>query len=431
MFCNFNEKIYALSERYGRKWNIDLKYFVKNGLWTLIKQLFGGVSGLILSIAFARLSTKEIFGQYQLIISILSVVSVISIPGLNIAVARSAARGNDGDYKKSVKTSFLWSLFGIPILLMVGLYYYYFDSKIMGLALMISSVFFPLFYAPNTWGGFLTGKSRFDIYTKFSSILAIVNAGVTTLVIFLDSNNLIAIVVSYLSSFTILNVLYYWKSLRLVKNNFQDKETIKYGWFLTLTYNIETVADSINNLIIGIFLSPVHLAIYSVISLLPMRLRNVVKPFFHIAFPKMASGKINIPNMVKKNRQLLYYCTACLLIMGLIYYFLIERVCTIFFGKNYIEYYALAKYFTIFVIISFPLIFLNKYVQANKMNRTILFTGPVFLFFRALLTVIFVYQWHLLGAVLAFNISSLIRLIVAAYSIKLEEKNIGLASKIN
>ncbi len=142
---NIKNKINLFFSSKSKRVGLDLLYFVNNGSWLFLKQLIGGICGLLLSVAFARMTTKEIFGQYQLILSIFSIVSLISIPGLNISVARSVARGNDGDYKNSVKKSFFWSLFGIPVLWITGVFYYLIESHIFGITLMLSGLFFPFF----------------------------------------------------------------------------------------------------------------------------------------------------------------------------------------------------------------------------------------------------------------------------------------------
>lgn len=148
MIQKTQEKIFILSRKYGRKFGLDLPYFVKNGFWVILRQGVGAITGLALSVAFARLATQEVFGQYQFILSILSIVSILSIPGLNTSIIRSAARGCDGDYKEVVRVSFIWSLLGVPALLIIGGYYYIYQSHPLGIALMISSIFFRFFTLP-------------------------------------------------------------------------------------------------------------------------------------------------------------------------------------------------------------------------------------------------------------------------------------------
>lgn len=412
MFSDTKSKINLFFFNKGKKIGVDLPYFVNNGFWLVLKQLVGSICGLSLSIAFARLTTKDIFGQYQLILSIFSMVSIISIPGLNISVARSVARGNDGDYRDSVRKSFFWSLFGIPALWIIGIYYYLHISQVFGITLIVSGFFFPFLYSTNTWGGFLMGKSKFDAYTKFDIILEITNLFLMSLMIYLKPDSLLTIAITYFSIYSFFNGLFYFKTLSFVGNNKKSPDTIKYGWFLTFNYNIELIAESINKVIIGVFLSPSLLAAYTIVSLVPVKFRNVFKPFLNILFPKMTSDRVDIVEKIKMNKIFFYFLFIGIIAIGLVYFFLIDELNLLLFGENYADFYHYAKYFVISMVLNFPVLVLTKYIQAKKMEKAIFYTGPVFLALRTVLTVIFIYFWSILGAVIAFNVGSIIRFIM-------------------
>lgn len=134
---------------YSKRYQIDLAYVIKNEFWVYLRLGTSLITGLAVSVVFARLASKEVFGQFNFILAILAIVSIASMPGLNAAILRSTARGNEGNYKQAVNKRFLWSFLGIPALLAVGAYYYYYDTQIIGICLMISSIFFPLVFAPD------------------------------------------------------------------------------------------------------------------------------------------------------------------------------------------------------------------------------------------------------------------------------------------
>jgi len=345
MIKTIQNKIFILSKKYSQKVGLDLPYFIKNGFWVTFRQGVGIISGLALSIVFARFASQEVFGQYQFILSILSIVSILSIPGLNTSIIQSVTSGHDGDYKKVVKTSFLWSLLGVPILLIIGGYYYVCQSHSLGIVLMISSVFFPFFYAPNTWDSFLQGKSRFDIAAKYSSVQAIINTLATIAVIFFKGSNLILIMITYLISYTFFNWYYYIKSLKYVENTKNDAGVIAYGWFLTKTGILNIIAGNIDRIIVGVFLSQSQLAVYAIGVLLSKQLQNITKSFLSISVPK----------------QIKQYDIS---------------------GKNYLKIFTLS----LFVLILFwlmipsliPLLFSDKYIEAVSLSRISLLFYPIF-----------------------------------------------------
>ena len=71
------------------------------------------------------LLTKEVYGQYQFVLSVLSLASVAALPGMRPAIVRAVAKGFDSTYKAALKLIFKRSLLGsvgILIFTIYGLY---------------------------------------------------------------------------------------------------------------------------------------------------------------------------------------------------------------------------------------------------------------------------------------------------------------------
>ena len=335
-------------EQISKKMEINLEYYLKNSFWMGLRQVIEIIAGLGLFVAFARLATQEVFGQYQFILAILSTISIFSIPGLNASIIQSAARRYEGSYKKAIKISFLWSLLGIPTLLIIGGYYYIYQSHILGSALMLASVFFPFLYAPNTWDAFFIGKERFDLSAKYASIQAIINAIALISILFLFENNLLAIIFVYLISLTIFNVLWFWKSLKYIKNKKEDKETIKYGWFVTKINVIEIISGNFDKILIGVLLTPADLAIYIIGINLAKKFLNFIKSFLTIASPK-----ISRVNTLSFRRYLNIFVILSIFAIGL--YFIFPILIPSLFSTKYIDSIFLSQ----IIIIFLPLYILN------------------------------------------------------------------------
>lgn len=346
--------IHRLSRRIGKKAGLDLPYFVKNGYWVILRQGVVIVSGLALSIAFSRLVSQEIFGQYQLILSVLAIVSIVSLPGLNASVLQSAARGSDGDYRESIRLSFYFSLLGIPILLIIGAYYYYYyHAVVLGIAFMITAIFFPFFYAPNTWDSFLQGKSKFQIAFRYASTQAILNALFTIGIILLSRGKLLFIILGYLISYTFFNVLFYFKSLRYIEND-EKGDAIHYGWFLTKINVLSLVADNLDKVIVGIFLGPQALAVYFLGI-------TVVKMIFDLS---KTVTSVLLPKISKQNTAILrHYAVVFFMLMPLsvLAYFLMPIVVPILFSETYRNSITIAQIPILFL----PFVFINLFYLSH------------------------------------------------------------------
>ncbi len=357
----FKKAINRWTNSLGKKTSLDITYFVKNGSWVLLRQIILIISGLGVSVIFTRTTTQEVFGQYQLVLSVLAIVAILSIPGLSTSLTRSIARGYEGDYKKVIKVSFLWSLLGIPTLLGIGVYYYMYQEQLVGIALMISSIFFPFFYSLNMRDTFFQAKSSFDNATKYNIIQVIVHSMAIIAVVYFRGGNLVWIVSVYLASYTFFNIVYYFKSLKYIENNKQDTEVIQYGWFLTGVGTLGIIASNIDKVIVGIFFSPAHLAIYSIGILVPRQLQNIAKSLLWITVPKQIKhGDISINNYFK------IFLIAAVASIGL--WFIIPVLVVFLYSNKYAEAVVLAQlsfmFFPVFVLSS---LYKNKFLfKASK-----------------------------------------------------------------
>ncbi|MDR3583400.1 MAG: oligosaccharide flippase family protein [Candidatus Pacebacteria bacterium] len=423
MIKKTREKIYVLSQRWGGRLGLDLPYFVKNGFWVALRQGAGVVAGLALSVTFARLASQEVYGQYQFVLSVLSIVSILSIPGLNLSITQSAARGHDGDYKEVVKVSFLWSLLGIPALLAVGAYYYATRSHPLGIAFMITAIFFPFFYAPNTWDSFLQGKGRFDVVTKYGIVQSMVNALATMVVIFFSRTSLIPIIMMYLVSYTFFNGYFYWRSLRYIENGKKDKDVFRYGWFMNKINFLGVIAANIDSVLVGIFLGPVNLAVYAIVSLVSNRLSALLKSFFSVIFPKIAQSEKSFSELLKIHRSKVAFFVFFSFVSSAIFYAFIPGVNQLLFGDKYAPFFSLSRIFFISIFFYFSTAFFGYYVNAVKDNLSIWLSGPVFYVIKIIINFYLIFYYHLIGAIWAANLIMIILFILYILGILRTEKN--------
>lgn len=416
------DKIFLFSKNIGQSINLDLPYFVKNGFWVTMRQIVVILSGFAISIAFARLSSQEILGHYQFVLSILSLASILSVPGLNTSIIQSVARGYEGDYKETVRKSFLWSLLGVPTILIIGLYYYTQNNSTLGLSIMIASVFFPFIYAPNTWDSFLQGKKRFDISTFYTSVQSTLNALVTVAVVYWSQNNLLAIIIFYLLSYSFFNIFYYLQSLKYVSNQKKDPDTIRYGFFLTKTSLLTIIAENLDKIIIGAFISPAALAAYYIISVIPLKIKDSLKPFLGLLLPKFSVLEEDIFTIIKKRKRLFSFFLLGLAIATAVYYFSIEKLNFLIFGPEYQEYYHYSHYYAVLVFLALPLNILSRYILAVKDNTSILLSNVAYPVLRITVIVFLTVKYSLIGAVVAYNLNLLLMLALYLLGIKISNR---------
>ena len=112
--------IYFLS-----KWtDLDVEYYLRSGAWVFFTQFVVIFCFFILSVAFARLGSKELLGEFQFVTAFLATLSVLALPGVYTAVFLAAAKGKDGAVMQGVWLKIKWSLLGCVILIATAFYAY-------------------------------------------------------------------------------------------------------------------------------------------------------------------------------------------------------------------------------------------------------------------------------------------------------------------
>ncbi len=405
---------------YSKKYQIDLAYVIKNEFWVYLRVGISLIVGLAVSIAFTRLASKEVYGQFNFILAILAIASLLSIPGLNTAVLRSTARGNEGNYRQSVKTRFLWSLLGIPALLGAGAYYYY-NIQIIGICLMISSIFFPFIYALGTWNSFLAGKRRFDLAAKYGSAQSIVSAAAIIGILFLSADHLVLILAAYLIANSLLACLLYRRSLKYIENEVKDNECQKYGYFLTTTNIVGTLANNIDKILIGTLLGAPELAIYTIAIVIPTNIKDLLKLAWSPFTPKISQQGTRMWEVVAKAKGLILPLSLAVIVCSLLYWFFVDDVMLLLFSSNYLEAGTYSKVLLLMILLAIPAQFLGTFTIAKKKTKSIVLGYYIFPFIKLLIISGFIYQWGIWGAIWGLNLSMLVHSLMMGAGIGNEE----------
>ncbi|MBU0707853.1 oligosaccharide flippase family protein [Patescibacteria group bacterium] len=411
MIKAYNRILIWLSKSTG----FDFSYFALNGLWVGLRQLISIITGLVVSITFARLTSQELYGNYQYIISIMSIIAIITLPGLNTSIIQATARGFDGGYKKSVRKSFLWSLVGIPALFIIGAYYYINNNTGLGSGFMVSSIFFPFLYAPKMWDSLFQGKSYFKLSTIYASIQSLVHTLAMITVIYLFSDSLIAIVLVFFFISLLFNAVFYLKSVKYINNQREDSQAISYGYFLTKIRILATIAAEIDKVVIGIFLGPASLAIYAIGVTLAYKFFEFTKNLLVIASPKIARTN-TVSN--KKYLQLFFF----FLFVAMILFFILPTIVTVLYSDKYKESILLSQ----LVILFLPFYVLNTLYKTHFMlflrNRKILFLEAIiYPVLKILLTVPLLVFFKIEGLALLYGLQYPLNMLIL-YVINYSEK---------
>ncbi len=118
----------------------------------------------------------------------IGILSIFALPGMNTALIRTVARGYERTIYVCAKTRIKWALVGSGISLIICFWYIFHQNFILGIAFLITGVFFPFIKTFELFLPFWQGKKRFDIQSKYSILLNFLAALILIPVIFLTDN---------------------------------------------------------------------------------------------------------------------------------------------------------------------------------------------------------------------------------------------------
>lgn len=347
-------KIYNYSKDIGDRFGFDLPYFIENGFWVVFAQLVNMAASLAMSVVFARYLSKEVFGEYQLLISFLGLFAIVSYSGLNTSIMRSVAKGYDFSYVKAVNFSFKKSLIAIPLFLGLSVWYYFKAEEDLAIVFIGAGLLFSFIYAHNKWLAFSKGKGDFEKVAKrqilqnvILNILLIVSA-----ILFVD--NLFVVAGVYLFVNAGFNTFWHFKTKKSITNTKFDDDCIPYGKYMTKMGLLGIVLNNFDKILIG-FLDIKLLAVYAIALKILNIVKGLIKSISSISFPKFAKKEITITN-----RTIFF-----LLIIGVVFSFFMyvfaEPLLNFLYTDKYQNSAILFKKF-VFII---PLFFTNA-LFSNK-----------------------------------------------------------------
>ncbi len=283
-------------EKIGTKVKIDIFYYIRNGFWMTVNQVVNMIILFFSSIVLARYLSKEIYGQYQLMLAIMSMMAIFSLPGLNTAVARAVAKGFDKSYLAAVRTSVKYSFFSLPVFIIISIWYFWNADYIFAIVMLCAALFFYQIFGLNTWVAYLNGKARFKEYAKLNSLQTLITNSLLITAAMIVQNNLLIIVLVYLVFNSFFNTIVHFYVKKKLSDTAEDPECIEYGKFMTKSVLLSVLLENIDKIIVGFF-DIETLAVYSIAVKLKDIIKSFVKDFFAITFPKFAQQKRRITGL--------------------------------------------------------------------------------------------------------------------------------------
>ncbi|MEK7549630.1 MAG: oligosaccharide flippase family protein [Patescibacteria group bacterium] len=349
----------------GQKVGFDAEYFFKNGFWVTLRYIFITGLGISLSVAFARLASKELYGQYQFIIAFIAFFSFLSLPGLNVVTLREAVHGNMSALRQAVQKSFFWGI-GISVIsVLYGAYLVLTGGPHLGFALMAGGVIAPFFYAPNNWYVFYEGRLDF----RSSTVRIIITQILLFLFMFAGlffHLSILFLVVFYFAIQAFLNIYFYTEVSKQIEKVSTQVLDMRFALLATFQKFSWSLSESLQIFIIAFLYGFEMLAVFQVAYLLIAAFSGFVGAFSSLYFPLI----------MKKERVLVgksLFHNLLLGILGAFAYILFLKLFFLFFyGEAYQQSLQLAYSFSLLVVFIPLRLYIINFFTAHKENVAVI-----------------------------------------------------------
>ncbi|MGB9743302.1 MAG: oligosaccharide flippase family protein [Minisyncoccales bacterium] len=284
------QKIYNFLKWTEKYAGTDMIYLAQGGFWLTFGKIFEIILGLGLMIVFARFLPKEVFGAYQYILSLTAIIGIFSMSGINTALIRTVAKGNERMFWPCFVVRLKWAFLGSLTALLIAGWYGWQQNWQLALCFLIVAIFLPFINSLTIFLVFWQGKKRFDLQNKYFIFYNLLGAGLLILTILL-TKNLVLIVFTYFFAFTLAGAIFFFLTKKEATAGEIEKETIPYGQHLTAMSVIGSLAAYLDKVILWQLVGPIAVAIYTFAERPILKLQELL-PISSLALPKLSERNV-------------------------------------------------------------------------------------------------------------------------------------------
>lgn len=288
--------LYNLLRRSEHYIKTDMVYLTKNLSVLTVSRIISALLSFVLAIAFANLLPKEVYGNYKFVLSIIAFFSITSLGGMNTAVKRAIAHGNEEVVIPATKAKALWSIIGSVGLFITAAYYWHIGSFEISLALLLGAFFLPSVNVFTIYQAYLEGHKKFTATAIRSLTVKLISTALIVGLIYF-SDSLLGLIAIYLIVTSLLTSYYFVQILKKYllsqkTDTLKIQETLKYGKYLSGLNFFGELAGRVENIIVYALTSPIDLALFAFAKAPLVEIRMGFKNVRALVFPKFATRSI-------------------------------------------------------------------------------------------------------------------------------------------
>lgn len=414
------EKVFKLLVDTQKYTQLDHIYLAKSGFWISAFNVLSIGLGIVTTIIFTRFSNKITYGYYQYIIAAVSTIWILSLPGINTAIIKSVAKGNNGSLLLGLRHKLRFSLWGTLVLTASAAFFLYFKhDSLFAKLFLVAAIFYPVHTSFSCLFSFFIAKKRFRELTIWQSISRIWGVITLALAILLVKNIFWIILVYFVASSIFNLVLYFWLLKKEVLSGESESSVISYGRELTLSNVLPQLLGNFDRMVLPVFLGVEALAVYTVAVKIPDTIKGFSSSFDSVFIPKFVDKQGGV--LLKKIQNIwiilvfILGVVICALIMPWAMRFL--------FGRGYENAIIVSQVYLLMLIPYFVRRLLNNWMVANTQSGMYFKNQTLYVLFSTVLIFLgLVIYPSLMSVVVAKVVAVIVAAIHGIWAVKKTER---------
>ncbi|NLV12635.1 flippase [Haloarcula argentinensis] len=304
----------------------DVVAIGKSGLLIFIGTALSMVAGFIFRVALSNYLTGDVFGSVMLVISMLGIISIPTVLGLNQGVVKFLSTTKNSKEENSYVTLSLMisgvvSIFAVIVLLIFidSVHSVLFDATVDRMFILIFILCIPLISLNKVLKGALHGKMdtrRFVIHSKIFQPSSRLILAVGAAILLGSGFSVIGgILFAYFFTFIFGLKLLYSSGLKIEFNKEIDVfPLIKFSLPLVISSSIYIILTKIDRILIGYYINPFSVGQYEVAMTISLLLGLFHSTFSFLLFPKISeleskNSTEEIPPLYSHTTKWILACT--------------------------------------------------------------------------------------------------------------------------
>jgi len=401
----------TLQAKLQKFFRTDLTYLAKGGFWLSVSYFLQIGVGLVTITVVANMVPKSVFGTYQFVLAMAGILSVCTLSGIQKAVTRSVAHGNDGILPYAVYTKMRWNLIIVGLSGCIAAYYGLQDNLTLAYSFLIVGACSPFIESFKLYNSFLHGKEAFRDSTLLGfwrKPLPLVTICITAFY----TDSVVALVAAYFLSSAISYVAIYLSVIKKYKPAYTpDPEALTYSKHLSVITVIGQIAQHADKIILWQVMGSIAVAGYSIAQLTTKYAGGLLNVFSVLAFPKIS--KRDLPTLQRTLPRKVFLFMGVMLAFVIVYVLLAPFVFALLFPE-YPEAVLISQLLALGLIF-LPQSLFGTVFTAHMQVRTQYTLGVALPVLKLLLLVLLVPTYEIFGVVAATLIAETVSFFVRYY----------------